>query len=114
MQETAGKRQKTKGVKMATKEITITTATLEVNGEIYEAIGQIGEFGDWIVRLSFDPRTRGVVAGRDWIAKDEYIVDEDELQEFLWDQFMRITKKYHSISIKAETEEVEADDEDEE
>ena len=95
------------------KEQTITIASIELDGSVLTMTGVLDEWAyDWRVELSF-PNAGIFINSRVW-TREDYICDEDELHEAMWEEVMFITKKYHTIIISEEKEMVEVEDEEEE
>lgn len=89
-----------------TKEVTTTTAKVELDDYTLKVEGILDE-SDWEVTMSFK---NDVLRDKTWnITAD--IWQEEELEELVWSEVLRITKKYAVVSIDHMTDEVEEDDE---
>jgi hypothetical protein len=89
-----------------TKEVTTTTAKVELDDYTLKVEGILDE-SNWEVTMSFKDN---VLPSKSWnITAD--IWQEEELEELVWREVMRITKKYAVVSIDHMIDEVEEDDE---
>ena len=89
-----------------TKEVTTTTAKVEVDDYTLKFEGILEE-RNWEVTMSFK---NDLVPSKSW-KFDEYIWDEDELEEMVWSEVLRIAKKYSVVTIDHMIEEVEEEEE---
>lgn len=89
-----------------TKEVTTTTAKVELDDYTLKVEGILDE-SNWEVTMSFKDN---VLPSKSWnITAD--IWQEEELEELVWREVMRITKKYAVVSIDHMIDEVEEDNE---
>lgn len=91
-----------------TKEVTTTTAKVELDDYTLKMEGILDE-SEWTVTMSFK---NDILPSKSWKITD-YIWDEEELEELVWKEVMRITKKYSVVTIDHMIDEVEDEDEDE-
>lgn len=89
-----------------TKEVTTTTAKVELDDYTLKVEGILDE-SNWEVTMSFKDN---VLPSKSWNLTAD-IWQEEELEELVWREVMRITKKYAVVSIDHMIDEVEEDDE---
>jgi hypothetical protein len=89
-----------------TKEVTTTTAKVELDDYTLKVEGILDE-SNWEVTMSFKDN---VLPSKSWNLTAD-IWQEEELEELVWQEVMRITKKYAVVSIDHMIDEVEEDDE---
>jgi len=82
------------------KEVTTTVGTIDFGDWKITATGILGE-REWRIETSH---------GKDYNDNEDFIDDEEELEELLWKNVLMLEKKYSSVVFDHTIEEVEDED----
>ena len=96
------------------KDVKTAKATIELYDWSLTAEGVLGQSAKWTITNQASEKLFGNFAtSRTW-TEELYFWDEEELEEWLWEELIRITKKYHHCSVEVTETQVECCDECEE
>lgn len=96
------------------KDVKTAKATIELYDWSLTAEGVLGQSHKWTITNQNSEKLFGSMAtSRTW-TEDLYFWDEEELEEWMWEELIRITKKYNHCSVEIVETQVECCDECEE